>query len=506
MNALLSVSDKEGLVDLARGLLGLGIQMYATGGSEQALRAAGMPVHPLQELTGFPELLDGRVKTLHPHLHAGILARRDDPRHLQELAERELRLIDIVVVNLYPFQTTLASGADGAQVLEAIDVGGVALLRAAAKNYHHVLVVVRPRDYGAVLEELRRPEGMQPSFRRHLAAIAFAHTAAYDAAVCEHLRGPLADQPLPADFTLGGHKLRDLRYGENPHQGAALYRAGAGGGIAEARQLQGLELSYNNVLDAQAAWSLVSEFAEPAAVIIKHANPCGVAVATGVAEAYARAHAGDPRSAFGGVVALNQTVDAPAAERMTETFLELVVAPGFSEEAQAILGRRPKLRVLEPGSGPTTPPFDARPITGGFLVQTSDRSGQTLGERRVVTRRQPDERAWSDLQFAWTVVKHVRSNAIVLAHEGAAVGVGAGQMSRVEAVELGVRRAGSRAQGTVLASDGFFPYPDGVEVAGRAGVRAVVQPGGSVKDSEVIAAADAAGMAMVFTGERHFRH
>ena len=506
MNALLSVSNKEGLDEFARALRDLGVELYATGGTERALQAASLPVHPLQELTGFPELLDGRVKTLHPHVHAGILARRDEPRHMDELAERGLRPIDLVVVNLYPFRETVAAGLEGRPVLEAIDIGGVALLRAAAKNHEHVLPVVRPADYPRVIEELRRPGGITPGFRRHLAAVAFAHTAAYDTAIADHLRPPSPVPSLPAELSIGGRKLRDLRYGENPHQAAALYVTAEGRGVAGARQWQGLELSYNNLLDAQAGFALVSEFGTPAAAIIKHANPCGVAVSADLTDAYERALGCDPRSAFGGIVALNRPVETSTAERLTQTFLEVVLAPGFEAEAIARLATRPKLRVLQPGPGPAVPDLDARPITGGLLVQTADSSGDGLGERRVVTAREPEAAAWADLQFAWTVVKHVRSNAIVVARAGAAIGIGAGQMSRVEAVELAVHRAASRADGAVLASDGFFPYPDGVQVAARAGVRAIVQPGGSVKDAEVIAAADAAGIAMVFTGERHFRH
>jgi phosphoribosylaminoimidazolecarboxamide formyltransferase/IMP cyclohydrolase len=506
MNALLSVSEKEGLVEFARALRQLGVELYATGGTERVLRQASVPVHGLEELTGFPELLDGRVKTLHPHVHAGILARRDEPRHLEEVVGRGLRLIDLVVVNLYPFGETIAAGAEGLAALEAIDIGGVALLRAAAKNHEHVLPVIRPSDYPKVIEQLRRPEGIAADFRRHLAAVAFAHTAAYDTAIAEHLGSPSPARPLPAELAMGGRKLLDLRYGENPHQAAALYVTVQGRGMAGARQWQGLDLSYNNLLDAQAAFALVSEFGEPAAAIIKHANPCGVAVAFETSEAYDKALACDPRSAFGGIVGLNRPVDGPTAERLTSTFLEVVVAPGFEEAALAVLRKRPKLRVLQPGEGPALPEFDARPISGGLLVQTADAARAGLGERRVVTRREPDESAWADLEFAWMVVKHVRSNAIVVARAAAAVGVGAGQMSRVEAVELAVCRAGSRAESSVLASDGFFPYPDGVEVAARAGIGAVVQPGGSVNDAEVIAAADAAGIAMVFTGERHFKH
>jgi phosphoribosylaminoimidazolecarboxamide formyltransferase/IMP cyclohydrolase len=506
VNALLSVSDKTGLNDFARGLDSLGVTMYATGGTEQALHDAGLPVHPVSELTGFPELLDGRVKTLHPNVHAGILARRDDPRHLEELADRGLKLIDLVVVNLYPFVETVSAGASRAETLESIDIGGVTLLRAAAKNYDHVLPVVRPSDYPVVLQALKDSNGVSSSLRRHLAAVAFGHTAAYDAAIGDHLRGSTAQKTLPEDFAIGGRKVRDLRYGENPHQSAALYRTAPGGGIAAAKQWQGLELSYNNILDAQAAWSLVGDISDVVVAIIKHANPCGVAVGKDAADAFDRALSCDRRSAFGGIVAFNRPVDAKAGHAVAEPFLEAVIAPSFDEASLEALKARPKLRVLEPGPGPSDLPLELRPITGGFLVQTTDHSGRTLGDARVVTAATPDEATWTDLQFAWTVVKHVRSNAIVLAHEQAAVGIGAGQMSRVEAVELAVHRAGVRATGAVLASDGFFPYPDGVEVAARAGVRAIVQPGGSVKDSEAIAAANAAGVAMVLTGERHFKH
>jgi len=506
LNALISVSDKTGLNEFARGLRALHVQLYATGGTERALREAGVEVRSLQELTGFPELLDGRVKTLHPNVHAGILARRDEPRHLQELAERGLQLIDLVVVNLYPFVETVGSGASRIDVIESIDIGGVTLLRAAAKNHDHVLPVVRPSDYPAVLQALGQPGGVPPKLRRHLAAVAFGHTAAYDAAICDHLRATGEPVTLPPDFTLGGHKLRDLRYGENPHQSAALYRTVEGGGIAGAKQWQGLELSYNNLLDAQAAWSLVNEFEDAAVAIIKHANPCGVATAADATEAFDRALACDRRSAFGGIVGFNRQVDASTATALVGNFLEVIVAPSFAGDALTTLKAKPKLRLLQPGDGAPSMLLDARPITGGFLVQTADLSGSTLGEARVVTSVEPDEQALKDLQFAWIVVKHVRSNAIVLARQGAAVGIGAGQMNRVEAVELAVHRAGDRAVGAVLASDGFFPYPDGVEVAARAGIRAIVQPGGSVKDNEAIAAADAAGVAMVLTGERHFKH
>src|SRR5256714_4162616 len=506
MNALLSVSDKADLVDFARGLQALGVTMYATGGTERVLQEAGVAVRSPSELTGFTEMLDGRVKPLHPNVHAGILARRDEPRHLQELADREMPLIDLVVVNLYPFVETVAAGAAPGEAIESIDIGGVTLLRAAAKNHDYVLPVVRPSDYPLVLQALNDPGGIPVSLRRHLAAVAFGHTAAYDAAIGEHLRDGQGSAPLPEDFTLGGHKLRDLGYGENPHQSAALYRTAEGGGIAGARQWQGLELSYNNLLDAQAAWSLVGDFPTIAVAIIKHANPCGVAVGNDLVDAFDRALASDRRSAFGGIVAFNRPGDASVAKKLGEVFLEVVVAPSFDEAALEIFKARPKLRGLQPGPRSAQLALDARPIAGGFLVQTADRTGDSLGEARVVTATSPDDATLKDLQFAWTVAKHVRSNAIVLAHQGATVGVGAGQMSRVEAVELAVHPARPRAAASRLASDGFVPYPDGVEGAARARGRALGPPGGSVKDSEAIAAADAAGVAMVLTGERHFKH
>src|ERR1700716_734615 len=382
MNALLSVSDKTGLTEVARGLNSLGVTMYATGGTERALREASIPVHTLQELTGFPEMLDGRVKTLHPNVHAGILARRDEPRPLQEIADRELKLIDLVVVNLYPFIETITAGAGRAEAIESIDIGGVTLLRAAAKNHDHVMPVVRPSDYAVVLQALKDPARIPASFRRHLAAVAFAHTAAYDAAIGEHLREPHVQKTLPEDFTLGGRKVRDLRYGENPHQSAALYRTVDGGGIAGAKQWQGLELSYNNLLDTQAAWSLVGDFTTVAVAIIKHANPCGVAVGNDLSDSFDRALASDRRSAFGGIVALNRPVDATVARSLVEVFLEVVVAPSFDDAALDVFKAKPKLRVLQPGPGSSQLALDMRPITGGFLVQTADHTGDTLGEAR----------------------------------------------------------------------------------------------------------------------------
>ena len=504
--ALISVFDKTGIVEFAKRLAALKIEILSTGGTAKLLREAGIEVRDVSDFTGWPEMLGGRVKTLHPKVHSGLLFRRGHAEDQKQAAEHGIAPIDLVVVNLYPFVETVSAGAGHAETIESIDIGGVTLLRAAAKNHDHVLPVVRPGDYPVVLQALSDPGGVPAALRRHLAAVAFAHTAAYDAAIGEHLGQPHTQKTLPEDFTLGGRKLRDLRYGENPHQSAALYRTVDGGGIAGARQWQGLELSYNNLLDTQAAWSLVGDFSTTAVAVIKHANPCGVAVGSDPGDAFDRALASDRRSAFGGIVALNRPVDASVAQNLVQVFLEVVVAPSFDQAALEVFKAKPKLRVLQPGPGSTQLALETRPITGGFLVQTADHTGDTLGEARVVTAASPDDATWGDLLFAWTVVKHVRSNAIVLAHQGATVGVGAGQMSRVEAVELAIHRAGPRATGAVLASDGFFPYPDSVEVAARAGVRAIVQPGGSVKDSEAVAAADAAGVAMVFTGERHFKH
>ena len=503
MKALLSVYDKTGLVEFGAGLVELGCELYSTGGTRRALEEAGLPVRSVSDLTGFPEIMDGRVKTLHPGVHGGILADRRKPEHMRQLAENGIEPIDLVAVNLYPFEATVArEGASLDEAIENIDIGGPTMVRAAAKNHASVTVVVDPRAYARVLDELRQG-GVSESTRFELAAAAFAHTAAYDAAVAAYL-GERRGDAWPEDFTLGGHKVMELRYGENPHQAAALYRSRPSGGVANVEQLQGIELSYNNIVDVDAAWALVSDLRSPAAVIVKHTNPCGAAEAATLGEAYRVAYECDTTSAFGGIVALNAECDETTAREVASIFVEAVVAPSYSAAALEAFKARPKARILR--IAPTPPGAQVKAVSGGFLVQSPDSQGFNRDAMRSVGKREPSDAEWQQLLFAWQVVKHVKSNAIVLARDLAAVGVGAGQMSRVEAVQLAVQRASGRADGCVLASDAFFPMPDGVETAIRAGVTAIIQPGGSIKDPEVLAPADAAGVAMVYTGERHFRH
>jgi phosphoribosylaminoimidazolecarboxamide formyltransferase / IMP cyclohydrolase len=502
--ALLSVSDKSGLPDFARALAALGFELYSTGGTLEALEGDGVEARSVSELTGFPEIMDGRIKTLHPGVHGGLLARRDKPDHLAALAEHGLKTIDLLCVNLYPFVATAArEGVSVEEVIENIDIGGPAMIRAAAKNHEGVLVVVRPERYTDVLEALRAGE-VATELRRELAAEAYAHTAHYDAAVA----GWLVRDPFPPELPFAGRLVQRLRYGENPHQEAAFYRLpSTTGGLANAKQLQGGELSYNNIQDAAAAFALASEFQHPAAAIIKHTNPCGCAISADIADAYRRAYECDTVSAYGGVVAVNRPLDAETAEQIASIFVEVVIAPGFRPEALAALGRKAKVRLLEVApSHALWGDLEFRSVPGGFLAQTPDRGRLDPAVAKVVSKRKPTDAEWEELAFAWKVVKHVKSNAIVLAHDSAAVGVGAGQMSRVEAVGLAVARAGDRARGSVLASDAFFPFPDGVEAGIAAGVTAIAQPGGSIRDRDAIAAADKAKVAMVFTGVRHFRH
>ena len=503
--ALLSVSNKAGLAAFARGLVRLGYQLYSTGGTQKALEDAAVDVLPVHELTGFPELMGGRVKTLHPGVHGGLLARRDDPEHLRALEQHGLKAIDLLCVNLYPFAETAADPeASFEEVIEQIDIGGPAMIRSAAKNHRDVVVVARPERYSEVLAALA-DKGVSDQLRLALAAEAFAHTAAYDSAIAAWLGARVPSRGFPAELTLGGQLAQALRYGENPHQEAAFYRVGPDpGGLGSARQLQGAELSFNNIQDAAAAFALVNEFAEPAAAIIKHMNPCGLGVAETLEEAYRKAYLCDTVSAFGGVVAVNRPLDRATAEQCAEIFLEVLIAPALDEEAQQILASR-KVRVLE--AGPVVASgYDVRSVPGGFLAQTWDDRGFDRSGCKLVTRREPTEAEWAQLELAWLTVKHVKSNAIVLVKDGAAIGVGAGQMSRVEAVQLAVARAGERTAGSVLGSDAFFPFPDGVEAALAAGITAIIQPGGSKRDADSIAAADAAGAAMVMTGERHFKH
>ena len=502
--ALLSVSDKTGLAGFATGLVELGFEIYSTGGTLKALLEAEVPARSVSDLTGFPEIMDGRVKTLHPGVHGGLLARRDSPEHLADLERHGFRTIDLLCVNLYPFVATATrEGADFAEIVENIDIGGPAMIRAAAKNFAGVLVVVRPELYEEVLGALR--DGVvTPALRRRLAAEAYSHTAAYDS----HVSGWLRDDDFPPELPVAGRLVQALRYGENPHQRAAFYTSpSTTGGLASARQLQGGELSYNNLQDASAALAMAAEFAEPTAAIIKHTNPCGLAVGVSLAEAYRRAYQCDTTSAFGGVVALNRPLDLATANQIAAIFVEVVIAPSFEPAALAVMARKAKVRLLEamPIRAHWTG-YEMRTVSGGFLVQTPDDRSTTRETCTVVSRRQPTEAEWEQLLFAWKVVKHVKSNAIVLAKDLTAVGVGAGQMSRVESVQIAIRRAGERAAGTVMASDAFFPFPDGVEAGIGAGVTAIIQPGGSLRDGESVAAADAAGVAMVVTGVRHFRH
>ncbi len=526
--ALISVSDKQGLADFARVLDGLGVEILSTGGSARSLREAGLEVVEVSAHTGFPEIMGGRVKTLHPTIHGGILARRDTADHLAAMAEHGIAAIDLVVVNLYPFRETLASGAGRETCIENIDIGGPALIRAAAKNHDFVTVVTDPADYQAVAEELQANGGATgPALRRRLAARAYAHTAGYDAAIAGWMAGE-EGEALPQRATVSGRRTLSLRYGENPHQAAALYLADGGPleprpGVATARQLQGKELSYNNLGDTDAAFELAAEFAppafeRPAAVIVKHANPCGVALGDSPAEAYRRALVCDPVSAFGGIVALNRPLDAETAAEIAKIFTEVVIAPEADEAARAVLAKKKNLRLLVTGAmpDPAAPGATLKSIAGGFLLQGRDDGTVGPADLKVVTKRAPSEREMADLLFAFRVAKHAKSNAIVFARDGATVGVGAGQMSRVDSSRIAAwkaREAGEaageatpRTAGCVVASDAFFPFADGLMAAVEAGATAVIQPGGSLRDDEVIAAADRAGVAMVFTGMRHFRH
>ncbi|MFM9108876.1 MAG: bifunctional phosphoribosylaminoimidazolecarboxamide formyltransferase/IMP cyclohydrolase [Chloroflexota bacterium] len=510
MRALVSVHDKTGLADFARGLAALGFEIVSTGGTRAAIAAAGVPVTAVSEVTGFPEILDGRVKTLHPAVHGGILARRDVAADREALAGLGIAPLDVVAVNLYPFEATVAAaGVTEAEAAEQIDIGGPAMLRAAAKNFRFVLPVCDPRDYPAVLEGLQAGEiGVEA--RRAMAARAFAHTAAYDAAIAEWLRGPGADWPV--EFAVAGRKAQDLRYGENPHQRAAAYRrvipGGGQPGVLDATQLAGKDLSFNNLLDADAAWAAVQGFGGPAVSIVKHTIPCGLAERERAADAFAAALAGDPVSAFGGIVGCNRPVDGAMAAALAVRFFEVIVAPGFEEAALEALGRKRALRLLRmpAAAHDVTPPPDVRLIAGGLLVQDADAAADDPSAWRVVTRRQPTTAEVADLAFAWRAVRAVKSNGIAIAADRALAGAGSGQPNRLESVRIALRLAGERARGAALASDAFFPFADGVEAALAAGVAAVIQPGGSVRDDEVIAAADAAGAAMVFTGRRHFRH
>ena len=541
MRALLSVEDKTGIETLARGLVALGADIISTGRTARVLEDAGVPVRAVADVTGFPEILGGRVKTLHPAIHGGILARRDDEAHMAELEQHGIAPIDLVVCNLYPFTETIArAGVRLDTALDNIDIGGVTLLRAAAKNFQSVTVIVRPEDYPDVLTELEESGTTSVETRRRLAALAFQHTASYDTAIAEYLRRGTPNALFPEEMTLGLRRLQTLRYGENPHQVAALYgwgcrgkglqseaadeasaAAGSPAGtayptVAGARLLSGKELSFNNLLDLDAALHAVASFTVPAAVVIKHTNPCGLACNDSLVEAYRRAHAGDTVSAYGGILGFNRVVDADTAAEIVQIFYEAIIAPGYHPDALDILTTKKNMRVLATNTpiGPSavaTPSddphrLDVRRISGGFLLQTPDTITDREIQRRVVTVREPTLEEVTDLLFAWKAVQHVKSNAIVLAKKLMVVGVGAGQMNRVYSVQIAVDRAADRARGSVLASDAFFPFPDGVETAAKAGVTAIIQPGGSIRDDEAIRMANRYGVAMIVTGQRHFRH
>ena len=514
--ALLSVSDKTGIVEFARGLIRFGVALISTGGTAKQLREAGMAVTEVADHTGFAEMLDGRVKTLHPRIHAGILARRDVATHLAELAAAAIPVIDLVAVNLYPFSRTVARpDCTLADAIENIDIGGPALVRSAAKNHRHVAVVTDPADYPALLEEMASADGaLGAETRFRLAQRAFAHTAAYDGAISNYLTGLDAAGKVagfPRTLSLQFERIQTLRYGENPHQSAAFYRdrGEAAGGIGAFRQLQGKELSYNNIADADAAWECVRTFEQPACVIVKHANPCGVATGGTLAEAYHKAFATDTTSAFGGIIAFNRELDASAAEAVSQQFVEVVIAPTVAGQATAILSGKPNIRLLAVALGAHANRFDMKRVTGGLLVQTPDSANVSASQLKVVTRVRPTAAQTDDLLFAWRVAKFVKSNAIVFCAGGRTLGVGAGQMSRVDSARIAALKAangGLPLAGSVVASDAFFPFRDGVDVVAQAGAVAIIQPGGSLRDDEVIAAADERGLAMVFTGLRHFRH
>jgi phosphoribosylaminoimidazolecarboxamide formyltransferase/IMP cyclohydrolase len=512
--AILSVTDKSGLIDFARKLAGMDVELVSTGGTAKLLRDSGITVKDISELTGFPEMLDGRVKTLHPKVHGGILHRRQDAAHRSAVAEHGIPAIDMVVVNLYAFEKTAAKpGVHFEELIENIDIGGPSMIRSAAKNFQDVAVVTSPSDYNAIADEMARSAGALSSETKwRLAQKAFATTAAYDSAIASTLERVGANghfelnaaTGFPQTLRLSFQKTIDLRYGENPHQKAAMYSDGSSAGVANARQLQGKELSYNNIVDLQAAWDLAQDFDETVCAIIKHTNPCGTATGKTLAEAYLRALECDPVSAFGGVIGVNRPIDAAAASEMSKLFLEVIAAPSFDKAAQEIFASKKNLRLVEVSAGEQR--WVLKNISGGMLVQDTDLHRLAESEMRVVTQRPPSPEEKRALLFAWKVCKHVKSNAILYARDGQTVGVGAGQMSRVDACKVGAMKAQLPLKGTVAASDAFFPFPDGVEEIAKAGATAIIQPGGSVRDQEVIEAADRLGLAMIFTGVRHFRH
>jgi phosphoribosylaminoimidazolecarboxamide formyltransferase / IMP cyclohydrolase len=512
--AILSVTDKTGLADFARKLASMGIELISTGGTAKLLRDLGVPVKDISELTGFPEMLDGRVKTLHPKVHGGILHRRENASHRSAVREHGIEPIDMVVVNLYAFEKTAAKPeVHLEELIENIDIGGPSMIRSAAKNFQDVAVVTSPADYDAIAEEMSTHAGeLSQATKWRLAQKAFATTAAYDSAIASTLERVSVNgrfelhppEAFPQNLRLSFRKIMDLRYGENPHQKAAMYSDGSATGVANAQQLQGKELSYNNIVDLEAAWDLAQEFEEPACTIIKHTNPCGTATGKTLAEAYKKALECDPVSAFGGVIGVNRPIDAATAEEMAKLFLEVIAAPAFDEAAKGKFASKKNLRLVE--IAPAQPKWLLKNVSGGILLQDADIRSLQESDLKVVTKRQPGPEEKSALLFAWKVCKHVKSNAIVYARHGQTIGVGAGQMSRVDSCKIGAMKAQLPLKGTVAASDAFFPFPDGVEEIAKAGATAIIQPGGSVRDQEVIEAADRLGLAMIFTGVRHFRH
>lgn len=508
--ALISVSDKTGLVDFARKISSYGVEIISTGGTMKALKEAGIPVTYVSDVTGFPEIMDGRVKTLNPYIHGGILAIRDNAEHVAAMNKHNIRGIDMVVVNLYPFRQTIAKpDVTLADAVENIDIGGPAMIRAAAKNFQYVAVVVNPSRYEDVLCQLEQNGEIPPEMRMALAKEAYSHTAEYDACIAGYLAGQLGEGQFPNTMQMVYEKAQGLRYGENPHQQAAFYREKhfTGAGVANARQLHGKELSFNNIVDLESAYAIVAEFDKPAATIIKHTNPCGTGIGADIAAAYTKAYQADPVSAFGGIVALNREVDKATAEQINAIFIEAVIAPGYSQEALAILTQKQNIRLLSaamPQKGERQ--LDVKKVSGGILVQDKDTAQAAQTEMKVVTKRQPTADEWEQLLFAWKVVKHVKSNAIVVAGDNQTLGVGAGQMNRIGAAGIALVQAADKARGAVLASDAFFPFRDTVDAAAAAGIKAIIQPGGAGKDAESIQAADAHGIAMVFTGMRHFKH
>ena len=514
--AIISVTDKTGIAQFTRNLTGLGVEVYSTGGTARLLRESGVSVRDISELTGFPEMLDGRVKTLHSKVHGGILHVRENPEHRTAVAEHGIRAIDMVVVNLYAFEKTVAKpGVVFDELIENIDIGGPSMIRSAAKNFHDVAVVTSPADYDAIIDELSRSGGgLSDTTKWQLAQKAFALTSSYDSAIASTLErinknggGPVAMKSateFPANLRLNFRKVMDLRYGENPHQRAAMYSDGSGAGVANGKQLQGKELSYNNIVDLQAAWDLAQDFKEPFCGIIKHTNPCGAATGSDLLAAYKRALECDPVSAFGGVIGVNRAIDGATAEEMAKLFVEAIAAPGFDEAAKAKFATKKNLRLLE--IQPMPPKWVIKNVSGGLLVQDEDALDFNESELRVVSERKPIDAEMSALRFAWKICKHVKSNAIVYCRDGQTVGVGAGQMSRVDSCKIGAMKAQLPLKATVAASDAFFPFPDGVEEIAKAGATAIIQPGGSVRDQEVIDTANRLGLAMVLTGVRHFRH